>query len=135
MKISSILFFTKSELAILPIIPNGGLANASMTNFSVMPTRRLDWSFGIAYGNDYDVAKKMVLDLLKEDSRVLAEPEPFVVLGSLGDSSVNLTVRVWVEGKDYWGVFFDMNEKFYKNVAKNNLSIPFPQMDVHLDKL
>lgn len=116
------------------IIPNGGLANSSMTNFSKMETRRVNWTFGIAYGDSYDVAKEMIMTLIKEDDRILADPEPFIALGELADSSVNITVRAWVKGADYWGVFFDMNEKFYKVAGKHNINIPFPQMDVHLDK-
>jgi len=116
------------------IIPNGPLSNGSLTNFSTQPQRRVDWSFGIAYGDDYDTAKKLLMDLIKEDDRILSDPAPFVALGALADSSVNLTVRVWAKAADYWDVFFDMNEKFYKNADKNGLSIPFPQMDVHLDK-
>ena len=72
--------------------------------------------------------------MLPNDKRILKKPAPFVALAELGDSSVNLTVRVWVKAADYWGVFFDMNEKFYKNTDNAGLSIPFPQMDVHLDK-
>jgi small conductance mechanosensitive channel len=117
------------------IIPNGPLSNGSLTNFSAQPKRRVDWSFGISYGNDYDTAKKMLLDMMKEDKRILSNPEPFVALGELADSSVNITVRAWVNAADYWDVFFDMNEKFYKNADKFNLSMPFPQMDVHLDKV
>ena len=117
------------------IIPNGPLSNGSLTNFSAQPQRRVDWSFGISYGNDYDTAKKMLLDMMKEDKRILSNPEPFVALGELADSSVNITVRAWVNAADYWDVFFDMNEKFYKNADKFNLSMPFPQMDVHLDKV
>jgi len=116
------------------IIPNGGLANSSLTNFSKMETRRVNWTFGIAYGDSYDVAKEMIMNLIKEDDRILADPEPFIALGELADSSVNITVRAWVKGVDYWGVFFDMNEKFYKVAGKHNISIPFPQMDVHMDK-
>ncbi len=115
-------------------IPNGPLSNGSLTNFSTQPNRRVDWTFGIAYGDDYDKAKAFILDLIKQDKRILPEPEPFVALGELADSSVNLTVRVWVKAADYWGVYFDMNEKFYKSADKAGLSIPFPQMDVHLDK-
>ncbi len=115
-------------------IPNGPLSNGSLTNFSTQPNRRVDWTFGIAYGDDYDKAKAFILDLIKQDKRILQEPEPFVALGELADSSVNLTVRVWVKAADYWGVYFDMNEKFYKSADKAGLSIPFPQMDVHLDK-
>ncbi len=115
-------------------IPNGPLSNGSLTNFSTQPERRVDWTFGIAYGDDYDKAKEMLMGFIKEDPRILSHPEPFIALGELADSSVNLTVRVWVKASDYWGVYFDMNEKFYKNAGKFGLSIPFPQMDVHLDK-
>ncbi len=117
------------------IIPNGGLSTGALTNFSTEPTRRVDWSFGIAYGDDYDVAKSMVLKLIKADKRIMTNPEPFIALGEMADSSVNITVRVWVNAADYWGVHFDMNELFYKNTDKHGLSIPFPQMDVHLDKV
>ncbi len=117
------------------IIPNGGLSTGALTNFSTEPTRRVDWSFGIAYGDDYDVAKSMILDLLKADKRIFTDPEPFIALGQMADSSVNITVRAWLNAADYWGVFFDMNELFYKNADKHGLSIPFPQMDVHLDKV
>lgn len=116
------------------IIPNGGLANSSLTNFSKMDTRRVNWTFGIAYGDSYDTAKEMIMGFIKEDDRILSEPEPFIALGELADSSVNITVRAWVKGADYWAVFFDMNEKFYKEAGKHNINIPFPQMDVHLDK-
>ena len=115
-------------------IPNGPLSNGSLTNFTTRPDRRVDWTFGIAYGDDYDKAKAFILDLIKQDKRILPEPEPFVALGELADSSVNLTVRAWVKASDYWGVYFDMNEKFYKLADKAGLSIPFPQLDVHLDK-
>ncbi len=114
------------------IIPNGGLATGSLTNFSTEPERRVDWTFGIAYGDDYDKAKEVVTRLLNEDDRILKEPEPFIALAELADSSVNLTVRAWVKGADYWNVYFDMNEKVYKTFPKEGLNIPFPQMDVHV---
>lgn len=116
------------------IIPNGGLSTGSMTNFSTEPNRRVDWSFSIAYGDDFDTAKAMILKMLKDDSRTLADPEPFIVLGAMADSSVNITVRAWVKAADYWTLFFDMNERFYKEAGKHGLSIPFPQLDVHLNK-
>jgi len=118
------------------IVPNGGLSNGVLVNNSTQTVRRVDWTFGIGYGDDYDVAKKMILSFIKEDKRILNAPaEPFIALSELADSSVNLAVRVWVNPADYWGVFFDMNEKFYKNAGKHNINIPFPQMDIHLDKL
>jgi small conductance mechanosensitive channel len=114
------------------IIPNSGLANNSLTNFSAKPIRRADWSFGIAYGDSYDKAKAVLLKLIEEDERILKDPEPFIALGELADSSVNITVRAWANSGDFWGVFFDMNEKVYKAFAKEGINIPFPQMDVHL---
>jgi small conductance mechanosensitive channel len=116
------------------IIPNGGLSTGSMTNFSAMETRRVDWTFGIAYGDDYDKAEKVLKDLIAKDSRIHKDPEAFVALSELADSSVNIVVRAWVNAGDYWGVFFDMNKKVYQTFEKEGLSIPFPQMDVHLDK-
>ncbi|MCW0481578.1 mechanosensitive ion channel family protein [Gaoshiqia sediminis] len=116
------------------IIPNGGLSTGSLINYSAEENRRVDFSFGIAYGDDYDKAKSLLLKLIKLDSRILADPEPFVALGQLADSSVNITVRVWVNSSDYWGVFFDMNETVYKEFEKNGMHIPFPQLDVHLQK-
>jgi small conductance mechanosensitive channel len=114
------------------IIPNGPLATGSMTNFSREPRRRVDWTFGIAYGDDLDKAYSVLRKLLEEDERVLKDPEPFMALKELNDSSVDITVRAWVEAADYWGVFFRMNEVVYKNFEKEGLSIPFPQHDVHL---
>ena len=116
------------------IIPNAQLSNSSMTNFSTMPERRVDFTFGIAYGDDYDKAKKVLLGLIKADNRILKDPEPFIALSELADSSVNIVVRVWAKGSDYWAVYFDMNEKVYKTFTEEGLNIPFPQMDVHLHK-
>jgi small conductance mechanosensitive channel len=122
----------KTPQNVIIIIPNSGLATNSLTNFSVKPIRRADWSFGIAYGDSYDKAKEVLLNLIEEDERILKDPAPFIALGELGDSSVNITVRAWASSGDFWGVFFDMNEKVYKTFAKEGLNIPFPQMDVHL---
>ena len=114
------------------IIPNGGLSTSSMVNYSTMPTRRVDWTFGIGYGDDVDKAKEVLKKLLSEDARILKDPEPFIAVSELADSSVNFVVRAWVNGADYWGVFFDMNEKVYKTFDKEGLNIPYPQMDVHI---
>jgi len=100
------------------IIPNGGLATGSMVNFSTEPQRRVDWSFSIGYGDDVDKARSAMMNLIYEDSRILKDPEPFIAVSELGDSSVKLTVRVWVNSSDYWGVFFDMNEKVYKTFSQ-----------------
>lgn len=114
------------------IIPNGPLSTGSLTNFSKEPQRRVDWKFGIAYGDDMENFKKAMNEFLAEDSRILKDPAPFIGLVELGDSSVNFAVRAWVSAADYWGVFFDMNEKVYKRFKDYNLNIPFPQMDVHV---
>ena len=116
------------------IIPNGGVANNIINNYSKETTRRVDWSFGIAYGDSYDQAKDILQTLCTEDKRILTDVAPFIALGALADSSVNITVRAWVSTNDYWDVFFDMNEKVYKTFSEQGLSIPFPQMDVHLIK-
>lgn len=114
------------------IIPNGGLSTGIMKNYSKEEKRRVDWEFGIGYGDSYDKAKAVISKLLDSDSRILKDPDYFIALTSLGESSVNIVVRAWVNAPDYWGVFFDMNEKVYKTFAQENLNIPFPQMDVHL---
>ena len=114
------------------IIPNGPLSTSSLTNYSKEPQRRVDWTFGMAYGDSVENFKKAINDFIAEDERILKEPASFIGLSELADSSVNFTVRVWVNSADYWGVFFDMNEKVYKRFADYNLNIPFPQMDVHV---
>ena len=114
------------------IIPNGGLSTGLIKNYSREATRRVDWEFGIAYGDDYTKAKAVIARLLDADGRVLKDPAYFIALTSLGESSVNIVVRAWVNAGDYWGVYFDMNEKVYKTFAEENLNIPFPQLDVHL---
>ncbi|CCZ06701.1 MULTISPECIES: mechanosensitive ion channel family protein [Culturomica] len=114
------------------IIPNGGLSTGITKNYSKEEMRRVDWEFGIAYGDNYDTAKKVIEKLLASDERILKEPAYFIALNSLGASSVNLVVRAWVKAGDYWDVYFGMNEKVYKTFAEENLNIPFPQMDVHI---
>jgi len=118
----------------LIIIPNAQLSNSSLTNFSAMEERRVDFTFGIGYGDDFDKAKEVLLGLIQADDRIKKDPEPFIALSELGDSSVNIVVRVWAKGADYWGIYFDMNEKVYKTFSQQGLNIPFPQMDVHLIK-
>jgi len=116
------------------IIPNGGLSTSSMVNYSTEPSRRVDWTFGIAYGDDIDKAKGVLHSLLAANESVLKDPAPFVELGELADSSVNLTVRAWVNAADYWAVHFYVLDMVYRKFAEEGLNIPFPQMDVHLDK-
>ena len=184
------------------IIPNGGLSTGSINNYSKQDYRRVDWSISIAYGDDVNVAKKAILDILASDDSVVKEyieddremrrqnelntaeqdndseddseetperksmwskifhtrkkvvgkidmtidkrmektlamipkvkREPFVALGTLNSSSIDMTVRVWTRSDYYWGLYFDMNERFYNELPKHGLNFPFPQMDVHL---
>jgi small conductance mechanosensitive channel len=114
------------------IIPNGGLSNGSMVNFSSEETRRVDWTIGIGYGDSTEKAREVIGKLIASDDRILKDPEPFIAVSELADSSVNFAVRVWVKSADYWGVYFEMNEKVYNTFDKEGLNIPYPQMDVHV---
>jgi small conductance mechanosensitive channel len=115
------------------IIPNSPLATGSITNFTAMPIRRIDFSFGIAYHDDIDKAKEVLQKMADGDERVLKdENPPQVMVEELGDSSVNLKLRVWVKSEDYWDLYFDMIEGGKKRFDKAGISIPFPQRDVHV---
>lgn len=114
------------------ILPNGPLATGSLTNFSAQATRRVDWTFGIAYGDDVDKAYEVLGKLIADDERILKDPAPFMAVSALADSSVNIVVRAWVNAADFWPVHFRMNEMVYKTFDKEGLNIPFPQRDVHL---
>ncbi|MBT8378959.1 MAG: mechanosensitive ion channel [Ignavibacteria bacterium] len=114
------------------IIPNGALSNGSMVNFSTEPRRRVDMDFGIGYNDDIKKAKDVLKSMVDSDTRVLKDPAPQIVVGELADSSVNFKVRAWCEASDYWGIYFDMQEKVKQNFDKEGISIPFPQRDVHV---
>ena len=114
------------------IIPNGALSNSSMININQEVTRRVDFVFGIGYSDDIDKAKSILKNLADQDSRVLKDPEAMIVLSELADSSVNFTVRLWVNTADYWGVYFCMHEAVKKAFDEQGISIPFPQQDVHI---
>lgn len=115
-------------------IPNNAIATAIIDNYSTAELRRVDWTVGISYGDDVDTARAAILAILSADSRVLRDPEPIVVVAALADSSVNLTVRAWTKNGDYWDVFFESNEKFYKLLPQKGINFPFPQMDIHMKK-
>lgn len=116
------------------IIPNGGLSTNAIINYSTEPLRRVDVSVGIDYNENVANSRKVLMELIKIDKRILSDPAPFVGVSELGDSSVNLTVRVWVKNENYWAVFFDMNENVFEGFNKSGVKIPFPQMDVHMQK-
>ena len=115
-------------------VPNNTIATSIIDNYSQSETRRVDWTLSIAYGDDVDVARREILAMLQADSRVLADPAPVVYLKTLNSSSVDLSIRAWVKNADYWGLYFDMNEKMYKELPSKGINFPFPQMDIHLKK-
>lgn len=117
------------------IIPNGSLSNGSLVNINHEPQRRVDFVFGIGYDDDIDKAKSTLEAIAKGDSRVLQDPAPVIVLSELADSSVNFTVRLWVNTADYWGVYFDTHEAVKKSFDAQGISIPFPQQDVHMHQV
>ena len=116
------------------IIPNGALATGNLTNYSIEETRRVDWTFGISYGDSFDKAKEIIFDLLSKNEKVLKNPEIFIALQSLGDSAVNIVVRAWCNTPDYWDIYFRLNEEVYKSFSEQGISIPYPQMDIHIKK-
>ncbi len=114
------------------VIPNGPLSNGNIVNYSAQETRRDQWIFGIAYSDDFEVAKKLILEILEQDERILKDPPPFARVGELANSSVNITVRAWVPLAEFWNVHFDVIEKVKKSFDANGIKIPFPQTDVHI---
>ncbi|UQG58982.1 mechanosensitive ion channel [Marinobacter sp. M3C] len=116
------------------VIPNGSLSNATLVNVSIYDKRRCDMTFGIGYDDDIDKAKGILKQLMEEDERSLSDPAPRICVGSLGDSSVNLMFRVWVATDNLWPYYWDMQEKVKKAFDAADITIPFPQRDVHMYK-
>ena len=116
------------------IVPNGQIFSGIITNYSKRDTRRVDMVFGIGYGDDIRKAKDIIAGIVAADERILTDPAPLIAVGELADSSVNFNVRPWVKSGDYWGVYFDLNEKIKLAFDENGITIPFPQMDVYLQK-
>ena len=116
------------------IVPNGAVIGNNITNYSAKPTRRVDMVFGISYDDDIRKAKEVLEQIIAADERVLAEPAPVIALGALGDSSVNILVRPWVNSADYWALLWETTEAVKLRFDEEGISIPYPQMDVHFDK-
>ena len=142
------------------IIPNGGLSTGSINNYSKEEYRRVDWEIGISYGDNVETARKVILDILNKDERVvkkyieddmqlrgipvdsvslatfgkMVDRAPVVILSKLADSSVVITARAWTASANYWGLMGDINETIYNELPKHGLSFPFPQMDIHIKK-
>lgn len=115
-------------------IPNKSVWGNAITNYSIMEKRRVDISVGISYSADIMKAREVITSLINSHDKVLKENGITVEVGELADSSVNLVVRMWTKTADYWDVFFEMNRRVKEELDKNNIEIPFPQLDVHLDK-
>lgn len=115
-------------------VPNGSLSSGVVTNFSREERRRVDWTFGVEYGSNYEHVKEVLLRILNADTRIMTDPAPFIALTALADSSVNIVVRVWVKSSDYWDVYFDTNKAVYETFNAEGIGFPFPQLTVHQAK-
>ena len=114
------------------MVPNGKLFGDTIKNFSGFDTRRVDLLIGIGYTSDIQKANDVLINLVKEDTRILSDPPPKVAVSELADSSVNFVVRPWVKRQDYWGVKFDLTRKIKEAFDENGIEIPFPQQVVHM---
>lgn len=112
-------------------IPNGSLSSGVVINFSHQTTRRVDWTFGVDYGEDYEKVRSVIESVIASDPRIFNDPAPFIALHALASSSVNVVVRVWVNSGDYWNVYFDINKEIYKTFNEQGINFPFPQLTVH----
>ena len=115
-------------------IPNSTLSSSLVTNFSHEDIRRVEWTIGIEYDEDYQRVRQVILALLQQDQRILTTPEPVIVLHKLNDSSVDILVRAWVASGDLWPVFWDFNERVYADFNAKGIGFPFPQLTVHQGK-
>lgn len=115
-------------------VPNGTLSNSNIINYSEKDTRRVDFTFSIAYENDFEKAKAIVMAICESHSLVLDDPAPMVRMSEHGQSGINITARVWVKNKDYWTVKFDILEAVKETFDKSGISIPYNQLDVHVKK-
>lgn len=113
------------------IVPNAPISSGSLINFSAQPKRRIDFEFGIGYEDDIAQAKSILSKVALEDSRIHTDPEPFIAVKELAESSVNILLRVWIDSADYWGVYHDTLEKVKVTFDQEGISIPYPQRDVH----
>lgn len=116
------------------LVPNGPISTGIVNNYSREQLRRVDFTFSISYGDDYNKAKAVLEKLIAADSRILKDPAPFIALGCLNSSSIDVTVRVWVNQADYWSVFFEMNKTVYEEFPKNGLNFPYQTLTVNVTK-
>lgn len=115
-------------------VPNGSLSSNAIVNYSKQDMRRTEWTFGVEYGEDFEKVKAVLERIIAADARILKDPAPFIGLGALSASSVDIKVRAWAKTDDYWGVYFDMNRVVYETFNKEGIGFPFPQLTVHQAK-
>lgn len=111
-------------------IPNNVIATSIIDNFSTAPTRRVDWALTLMYGDDFEQARKSILAMFADDARVMKDPAPVVLLTELGEHGIKIAVRAWTKNSDLWDVFFDYNERFYKELPQQGLHFAPPQVKV-----
>lgn len=114
------------------IVPNGHITNSNIVNYSAKETRRIDMVIGVSYSDDLKKVRAVLEKVLSEDSRVLSDPQPVIGLLELGESSINFAVRPWVATADYWPTRFDLQEAIKLRFDQEDISIPFPQRDLHM---
>jgi len=116
------------------VVPNSAILGGNIINYSRKPTRRIDLIIGVSYNADLAKTKAVLETVIKANTGILQSPEPLIAVAELADSSVNLVVRPWVNGPDYWRVRFELMEAIKNSLDDAGIEIPFPQMDVHMDK-
>ena len=116
------------------IIPNNSISTGIINNYSKELTRRVDWTVSISYGDNVDVARAAIQEILQADKRIHTAPVPLIAVFDLAANSVDIAVRAWVDSADYWDVYFAVNERIYKTLPEKGINFPFPQLQVHTDK-
>ena len=111
-------------------LPNSNILNGEVTNLGAYPTRRVDFMFSVAYETDVELIKKIVTDVMKSDGRVLLDPAPFCRLKFLGASSIDFAANCWCDNEDYWDVYYYVIENVYNEFKRNNVSIPYNQLEI-----
>lgn len=119
----------------LILIPNGTLSNGSLINYSAKENRRVDMTFSVGYENDVTKVKNVLIDIINKNKLILDEPEKFVGISAHGPSSVDFMIKVWCKTEDYWTIHFDLLEQVKIRFDEENISIPYPQMDVHFKNI
>ncbi|ENM3751022.1 small-conductance mechanosensitive channel MscS [Vibrio paracholerae] len=117
------------------VVPNSAVIGGAITNYSRHATRRVDMVIGVSYKSDLQKTKRVLRETLEKDPRILKDPDITIGVLTLADSSINFVVRPWCKTEDYWKVYYDSMQAIKEALDANGIEIPFPQMDVHLNKI